>query len=272
MRHGRRTQVVWLEQILVPKRGPSTAPPDGLFTKGQVNRAGALLLDLRRRAARDGAERAVEDSDEDRLEEAWEALTWWRSLHARPLSTVAANLRYHVANEDGHVNGRIEVTQRLKRMSTIVEKLGREQGNVTQMHDIGGVRALLPSQHHVYALTRRLRKTWTIVRVRDYIAEPKPSGYRAVHLIVHRRGYPIEVQLRTVLQDAWANAVEEAGRRTGTGLKFGHGGAEVLEALAATGDVLAQVDRGELGADDLRAALNAMRSLLEQAGARRKDP
>jgi hypothetical protein len=54
---------------------------------------------------RDGAERAVADSHELKLEEAWEALTWWRRLHSRPLSTVAANLRYHVIRGDAHVLG-----------------------------------------------------------------------------------------------------------------------------------------------------------------------
>src|SRR5271154_5935357 len=153
---------------------------------------------------RDGAERALANSDEQKLDEAWQALTWWRSLHARPLSSVAANLRYHVAKEGGQVRGRIEVTQRLKRLDTLIGKLEREQGRVTQMHDIGGVRALLPSIGHMHAVSRRLRKTWTVVRVRDYIAEPKASGYRALHLIVKRMGYPIEVQLRTEAQDAWA--------------------------------------------------------------------
>jgi hypothetical protein len=67
------------------------------------------------------------------LDEAWEALTWWRSLHARPLSAVAANLRYHVDRSDARVLERIEVTQRLKRLDTLIGKLGRERGNVTQM-------------------------------------------------------------------------------------------------------------------------------------------
>ena len=35
-------------------------------------------------------------------------------LHARPLFTVAANLRYHVDQESGRVDGRVEATQRLK--------------------------------------------------------------------------------------------------------------------------------------------------------------
>jgi hypothetical protein len=125
---------------------PSTA---ARFTKGQINRAGALLLDLRERMQRDGAERAVAESDELKLDEAWEALTWWRSLYARPLSAVAANLRYHVDRGEGRVGERIEVTQRLKRLDTVIGKLGRERGNVTQMQDIGGVRAVLPSLRHV---------------------------------------------------------------------------------------------------------------------------
>lgn len=74
---------------------------------------------------RDGVERAVAESDERRLDEAWDALTWWRSLHARPLSTVAANLRYHVDRGDALVLGRIEVAQRLKRLDTLIGKRPR---------------------------------------------------------------------------------------------------------------------------------------------------
>ena len=130
----------------------SVSFPTAPFTKGEINRAGLLLLDLRQRMQRDGAERAVADSDEKKLDEAWEALTWWRSLHGRPLSAVAANLRYHVDRSDARVLERIEVTQRLKRLDTLIGKLGRERGNVTQMQDIGGVRAVVPSLRHVYVV------------------------------------------------------------------------------------------------------------------------
>lgn len=146
------------------------------FTKGQVNRAGALLLDLRERMQRDRVERAVADFDERKLDEAWEVLAWLRSLYARPLSMVAADLRYHVDRADARVQGRIEVAQRLKRLETLIGKLGREPGNVTQMQDIGGVRAVLPSLRDVYVVRRRLLKSWVVIRERDYIAQPKSSG------------------------------------------------------------------------------------------------
>lgn len=248
----------------------ASSPTAPRFTKGEVNRAGVLLLDLRERMQRDGAERAVADSDEQKLDEAWEALTWWRSLYARPLSRVAANLRYHVDRAAGRVGERIEVTQRLKRLDTLVGKLARERGNVTQMQDIGGVRAVLPSLRHVYVVRRRLLKSWGIVRERDYIAEPKSSGYRALHLIVRRMGYPIEVQLRTVGQDAWANTVEETSRQVGVDLKFGAGDERSDSIFLAMAELIASFDRDELSRDDLLEGLRRLPSLTIRTRAQRQ--
>ena len=153
--------------------GQASAPPS--FTKGEVNRAGELMLDLRDRTRRDGWPRAVGESGADALDRAWAALTWWRGLHARPLSSVAANLRYHVDQADGRVLGRIEVTQRLKRLSTLIGKLEREKGRVTQMHDIGGVRALLPAEARLHEQDERFT---TAEAERALIAADVPRARR----------------------------------------------------------------------------------------------
>jgi putative GTP pyrophosphokinase len=232
------------------------------FTKGQVNRAGKLLLELAKRIPAEGeAAAAISLGGDEKLEEALQALTWWRSLHARPLSSVAANLRYHVGKEDGKVNGHIQVAQRLKRMDTLIGKLAREEGRVTQMHDIGGVRAVVPSLREVLAVRRRLLKSWTIRKERDYVSTPKRDGYRALHLIVDRWGLPIEVQLRTVLQDEWANAVEDAGRAQGVAFKFGQGTDRDKLLFSALSEVIAGFEHGDLSADNLQAALSELPSL-----------
>jgi putative GTP pyrophosphokinase len=251
---------------------PACSPTAAPFTKGEVNRAGVLLLDLRERMQRDGAERAVADSDEQKLDEAWEALTWWRSLYARPLSAVARNLRYHVDRGGGRVGDRIEVTQRLKRLDTLIGKLGRERGDVTQMQDIGGVRVVVPSLRHVYVVRRRLLKSWVIIRERNYITEPKSSGYRALHLIVRRMGYPIEVQLRTIGQDVWANQVEETGRQVGLDLKFGAGHEQLDNIFLEMAELIARFDRAELSPHDLREGLKHVPSLPIEEEAREDDP
>ncbi len=247
------------------RAAPSQPPAEPSFSKGQVNRTGRVLLGGAKAASRLGVDRAAEEAGPEEIILAFQAMRWWRTQHARPLSNVAANLRYHVEREDGRIDGRTEVTQRLKRWTTIIDKLAREpKMQVTQMQDIGGVRALLPSLHHVYAVSRRLRKTWTIIRVRDYIAEPKPSGYRALHLIVRRGGYPIEVQLRTVRQDAWANQVEEDGRQIGVGLKFGAGAAEIHAYYIAISDAFAFLDRGETLPKETEATLNELYAKIRE--------
>lgn len=77
------------------------------------------------------------------------------------------------------------MTQRLKRFGTIVHKLYREPHMaLSQMEDIGGVRAILPSQTHVDKVRAGIERNWDVHRVRDYVAEPKSDGYRAVHIIV----------------------------------------------------------------------------------------
>ncbi len=190
--------------------------------------------------------------------EAMFAVTWWKQLHAVPLSKVASNLRYHVMKEQGEIEGKLDVAQRLKKRDTIIDKLDRYPSmKLTRMHDIGGVRARLPSLDCLQAVSRRLRKTWTIVNTRDYVAEPKDSGYRAIHHEVRRDGRVIEVQLRTIRQHAWANQVEDDGRALGTGYKFGFGSNDIHAFYRVMSEVFWTLDTHRPLSEELRAELNA---------------
>jgi hypothetical protein len=162
---------------------------------------------------------------------------WWRSQHVRPLSTVAANLFRYVSDEGDPV-----VAQRLKRVPTIAAKLARGHGmRLSQMEDIGGVRAVLPSQAAAYRVARRLKRNWTITRSRDYVVSPKPDGYRALHLVNRNRGRLIEIQLRTSSQDLWANSVEGAEQRF-PGFKAGGGPQQLREFFVVASEIFAIMD------------------------------
>ena len=250
---------------------PFKPPTDAVYTNGEVNRAGQLLRRFYLRPPAKEGEDDYAGFGVDELVDAMIAVTWWRGLHARPLSRVAANLRYHVGAEGGEVGGRVDVTQRLKRRPTIFDKLEREPTmQLTQMWDIGGVRARLPSLRHLQAVSRRLRKTWTIIRTKDYVSEPRTSGYRAVHHIVRRNGRLIEVQLRTVLQDAWANQVEEDSRRQSVGYKFGRGEEDVHDYYRVVSKAFAALDREEDLSEELVAAINE--SYARVAGKLKRPP
>jgi hypothetical protein len=222
-------------------------------SKEEVNRAGRLIAELLTAYRADDAETLsrLEGEELERLEDAIERIEWWRSLHARPLTSLSANLRHYLKEQ-----GPVVVTQRLKRSPTMIDKLLREPTmNLTQMADIGGCRALLADQEKVYAVTTRLRRNWDVTRTRDYAAEPKDSGYRAVHLIVRRKGRLIEVQLRTPLQDEWANQVEEDSRRVGRNFKGGEGQQEVRDYYAVVSELLALRELGEEPDEELRQRL-----------------
>ena len=210
----------------------------------------------------------------DEVIEAMEAVTWWKQEHAGPLSKVAANLRYHVTKENGAIEGRIDVAQRLKKRDTIIDKLQRyPKMQLTRMHDVGGVRATLPSLGCLTAVSRRLRKTWTIATTRDYIAVPKDLGYRAIHHDVVRGSKVIEVQLRTIRQHAWANQVEDDGRMLGTGYKFGFGCEDIHAYYRAVSEVFWAQDSDqslpEGLQDELRARYEKIKGVLRPSTPRR---
>jgi ppGpp synthetase/RelA/SpoT-type nucleotidyltranferase len=204
------------------------------YSKERIKRAGDIL-------------RRLDPTDPEKLAESIVLVDDWRAAHARPLKSINANLRYYVRKQGVES----QITQRLKRFSTILDKLQREpRMMLSRMEDIGGVRAILPTQAQVDAIVSDLESQprWTIRRKREYIAGregPKADGYRAVHLVVVKAGYFIEIQLRTPWQDAWAQSVEQDTRRLGAGLKFGAGPDDLREYYVMVSELFAIRERSE---------------------------
>ncbi len=113
------------------------------------------------------------------------------------------------------------IKTRLKTPSGIREKMQRlsipfTMDNVYEnLFDVAGVRVICPFCDDVYLLADALlnQDDVTLYRKKDYIQNPKPNGYRSLHLIV---GVPIylhktkqimkvEIQLRTIAMDCWAS-------------------------------------------------------------------
>ena len=117
------------------------------------------------------------------------------------------------------------VTFRLKSPASIRGKLLKKRLPATAvcariaLQDIAGLRVVLDSTPSVYRFAALLRQSsvWELVEEQDYIAHPKQSGYRSLHLIVripvrvHNQVYliPAEIQLRTAPMDIWANIEHE---------------------------------------------------------------
>ena len=113
------------------------------------------------------------------------------------------------------------LTFRLKTPASIREKLRRKGLPVTPaaaggaLHDIAGLRVVLGDTRQVYGFARLICASPVVelCGLRDYIAHPKRSGYRSLHLILRvpvslgreQLLVPVEVQLRTAAMDIWAS-------------------------------------------------------------------
>ncbi len=100
----------------------------------------------------------------------------------------------------------VEFGQRLKRTPTIIDKLRRRPTmKLSSMQDIGGCRAVFSKQSEVARVLARftynsLKRNEIEDTVRDYVTNPRSSGYRGVHVWTRYDGRRIEVQLRTEMQ------------------------------------------------------------------------
>lgn len=93
---------------------------------------------------------------------------------------------------------------RIKSPESIAAKMQRVGILPSQMHDIIGVRLVVPWTSNCYRLAGIIADEFEVLADEhdDYIASPKANRYRAIHTtIVGRYDFPIEVQLRT----SWMN-------------------------------------------------------------------
>jgi ppGpp synthetase/RelA/SpoT-type nucleotidyltranferase len=139
------------------------------------------------------------------------------------------------------------VAQRLKRLATILDKLGRfPDMKLSRMQDIGGCRAILPGgRSEVLGVLRRIRRNRDVQRIYDYVVQSKATGYRAAHVVVLRDGRLIEIQLRTPNQHEWAVEVERVGSRLGVALKDGIGPPELVRFFERASYGLALEEEGQ---------------------------
>jgi len=113
------------------------------------------------------------------------------------------------------------IKTRLKSVESIGDKLTALNVPITvnsieeNLHDVAGVRIICGFPSDIYTLADAFLKQddITLIEKKDYIVNPKPNGYRSLHLIVEipiflhdeKRTMKVEVQFRTISMDWWAS-------------------------------------------------------------------
>ena len=142
-----------------------------------------------------------------------------REMSAR-LENLDDNCSLHFAHNPIH-----HIESRVKTPAAIIEKIHRRGYPVTmeilkeKIYDIAGMRVICNYINDIYQIVTMMKqqKDLKIKISKDYIRNPKPTGYRSLHIVFEMAIYvdniqvyvPIEIQFRTIAMDMWASLEHE---------------------------------------------------------------
>lgn len=157
------------------------------------------------------------------------------------------------------------ITTRVKSTHSIFEKMRRQDQKLSMrclidnINDIAGVRVICSYVDDIYLLAQALiaQDDIHLLREKDYISNPKPNGYRSLHLIVsvpvfftdQKKDMKVEVQIRTIAMDFWASLEHEMKYKKNIPDQD-----RIAERLKNCADVISETDMTML---DLRREIEA---------------
>lgn len=170
------------------------------------------------------------------------------------------------------------IETRLKSPRSVFDKLERygKPATLSSMEenvlDIAGIRVIASYIDDVYALVKvlSLQDDLQIVKVKDYIAHPKPNGYRSLHVIIKvpiyfldRKQYvPVEIQFRTIAMDFWASLEHTLKYKSHAHVE----GIDMADELKNCSDIIKDVERR------MQILMHAVQtSDVEEAAQRRRE-
>lgn len=175
----------------------------------------------------------------------------WRAAHRNVLNTFQAILRNRTKNLN------VIVAQRHKRRNTIFDKLNRlPRLMLGRLDDVAGCRLIFQTLEELNEFRSKFHKARfkhhrrNDVDKYNYILNPKKSGYRGIHDVYEYNvnskngdlysGLNVEIQYRTLVQHAWATAVEVIGFITLSQPKYEQGDNRYVRAMVLASEILAR--------------------------------
>ena len=146
------------------------------------------------------------------------------------------------------------ITSRIKSPESIARKIRKKNLELTvenivkYVNDVAGVRIICSFTSDIYKIASAIsnQDDVTVLRVKDYIATPKPNGYTSYHMIVSIPIFltndvidtKVEIQIRTIAMDFWASLEHKIY------YKFeGNAPEHIREELRACSEITATLDK-----------------------------
>jgi len=125
------------------------------------------------------------------------------------------------------------------------------------MQHIAGCRVVVEDIPQQERVVREILRLFHPCVMDDLRIHPS-HGYRAVHIIARIDGLPVEIQVRTRLQDLWAQLSEVLSDKVERGLKYGGGPQEPRESLRTASEEVGWIESGS------KEVLDVVREVLRQ--------
>lgn len=125
---------------------------------------------------------------------------------------------YEYFNEHTSID---HIMNRIKSPDSIVNKMKKDKvglnykAMIDNVNDIAGIRVICPLKSDVFTVRKYLREfnDIEVIKEKDYVTHPKPSGYTSYHMILKVPVYikdraikvKVEVQIRSLAMDFWAS-------------------------------------------------------------------
>ncbi|MHB1643822.1 MAG: RelA/SpoT domain-containing protein [Acidithiobacillus sp.] len=191
----------------------------------------------------------------------------YRKNHLQPLTETTMELQSLMAG----FGGSYYIAQRLKRKPQIIRKLNRLSVRLSQLQDIGGCRIIVERNNDVDKLLEYLREKSTnqsifsVDRIVDYRDRGRDdTGYRALHIILKRDGFYLELQIRSRIQHYWAESIERTSVIYGHHLKEKEGAPEVIGYFKKLSDVFCELESGRDPSPASKLAIDSLRKSCEE--------
>lgn len=154
-----------------------------------------------------------------------EAEEWSKALLLYDAALKEINTKLEILNNEfklAHQYNPIEhITSRLKSPQSIAKKLRHNnmelkiENIVKYVNDVAGIRIICTFTSDIYRIADLITKQGDIkvLKIKDYIMQPKPNGYTSYHMIVSIPVFlsdrtidtKVEIQIRTIAMDFWAS-------------------------------------------------------------------
>lgn len=115
------------------------------------------------------------------------------------------------------------------------------------LNDIAGMRVICYYINDIYTIVDLIlmHDDYQVINIKDYIRNPKPSGYRSFHMSIKVPVYlangkeyvPVEIQIRTIAMDFWASVEHQLKYKTSSSITT-----DISNQLKECAEIIAQTD------------------------------